>query len=72
MGDDHDLYLRADVSLLADVFQKFLDMCLKYQGLDHFYYCSSPGLNWDAMLKMTKTKLELFQTLPCIYFIKKE
>ena len=23
-----------------------------------FYYLSTPGLSWDAMLKTTKTKLE--------------
>ena len=29
MGDDHDHYLQKDVLLLIDVFEKFIDMCLK-------------------------------------------
>ena len=29
MGDYHDHYLRKDVLLLADVFEKFIDTCLK-------------------------------------------
>ena len=54
MGDCHDLYLKTDVLLLVDVFEKFIDMCLKYCGLDPCHYFSSPGLSWDGMLKMTE------------------
>ena len=49
-------YLRKDVLLLADVFEKFTDTCLKFYGLDPCHYFSSPGLSWDAMLKMTGVK----------------
>ena len=58
MGDYHDRYLKKDVFLLADVFEKFIDTCLKFCGLDPCNYFSSPGLSWDAMLKMTGVKLE--------------
>ena len=58
MGDYHDHYLKKDVLLLADVFEKFIDTCLKFYKLDHCHYFSSPGLNWDAMLKMTGVELE--------------
>ena len=51
MGDYHDLYLKADILLLADVFEKFISTCLDYYGLDPCHYFSSPGLSWDAMLK---------------------
>ena len=33
MGDYHDHYLKKDVLLLADVFEKFIDTCLKYYGI---------------------------------------
>ena len=58
MGDYHDHYLKKDVSLLADVFEKFIDTCLKYYELDPCHYFSAPGLSWDAMLKMTVVKIE--------------
>ena len=50
MFDYHDDYLKKDV-LLTNVFEKFIDTCLKYYGLDPCQYFSSPGLRWDAMLK---------------------
>ena len=58
MGDFHDLYLKTDVLLLADVFEKFIKTCFDYYGLDSCHYFSSLGLSWDAMLKMTGIKLD--------------
>ena len=58
IGDYHDHYLKKDVLLLTDVFKKFIDMCSKFYGLDTCHYFSSPGLSWDAMLKMTDVNLE--------------
>ena len=53
ISDYHDHYLKKDVLLLADVFQKFVDTYLTYYGLDPCHYFSAPRLSWDAMLKMT-------------------
>ena len=53
MGDYHDLSLKTDVLLLVDVFEKFINSCLVYYGLDPCHYFSSPGLSWDPMLKTT-------------------
>ena len=58
MGGYYDHYLKKDVLLLVDVYEKFIDTCLKYYGLDSCHYFSSPGLSWDATLKMTDLKLE--------------
>ena len=58
MGDYHDHYLKKDVLLLAYVFEKFIDTCLKFHELDPCHYYSSPGLGWDVMLKMTGVSLE--------------
>ena len=55
----HDLYLKTDVLLLADVFEKFRLTCLKHYQLDPAHYYTSPGLAWDACLKLTGQKLEL-------------
>ena len=71
MGDYHDLYLKADVFLLVDVFEKFINTCLKYYGLDPCHCFSSPGIIWDAMLKMTKTELELISDIGVDLFAEK-
>ena len=59
LGDYHDLYVKTDVALLADVFENFRKLCLKQYGLDPAHYFTSPGLSWDALLKMTGVNLEL-------------
>ena len=71
MGYYHDLYLKADVLLLADNFEKFIGTCLEYYGLDLYYYFSSPGLSWDAMLKMAGIELKLISDIDIHLFIEK-
>ena len=56
--DFHIHYLKKDVLFLADLFETFIDTCLKYYDLDPCHYFSAPGLFWDAMFKMTKIELE--------------
>ena len=71
MGDYHDHYFKKDVLLLTDVFEKFIDICLKYYGLDPCHYFSSPGLSLDAMLKMTNIELEKTSDSDKYLFIEK-
>ena len=59
MRDYHDLYLKTDVLLLADVMTEFRRVCKKVYGLDALHYYTSPGLAWDAMLKYTNVELDL-------------
>ena len=59
LRDYHDLYLKSDVLLLADVFEKFRSTCLKHYQLDPAHYYTAPGLAWDACLKLTGKNLEL-------------
>ena len=66
-----DLYNTSDVLLLADVFEKFRDVCLKNYGLDPAHYYTAPGLAWDAMLKMTKINLELLSNIDMLLMIEK-
>ena len=60
MGEYHDLYLKTDVLLLADVFENFRSNCIKSYSLDPVHYYTLPGFAWDACLKMTGVKLDVF------------
>ena len=71
MGEYHDFYLTSDILLLADVFENFRKTCLEYYKLDPCHYFTSPGLSWDAMLKMTDIKLELMTDIDMFQFIEK-
>ena len=59
LGEYHDLYLKSDVLLLADVFEEFRNVCMENYSLDPAWYYTSPGLSWDALLKYSGVKLEL-------------
>ena len=48
----HNLYLKRDTLLLADVFEKFRNNCLKNYGLCPSHYLSWPALSWDVMLNI--------------------
>ena len=71
MGDYHDLYLMSDVLLLADVFENFRSVCLKAYNLDPCHFYTSPGLAWQACLKMTDVELGLL-TDPDMYLFIEE
>ncbi len=46
--DYHDLYLRVDTLLLADIFENFRTICLSQHKLDPVNYPSLPGYSMDA------------------------
>ena len=71
LGEYHDLYLKTDALLLCDVFERFINVCLEYYGLDPCHYFSSLGLAWDMMLKMTGLELELISDIDMHLFIEK-
>ena len=71
LGDYHDLYVKTDVALLADVFENFRNLCQEQYGLDPAHYYTSPGLSWDALLKKTGVELDLFTDLEMHLFVER-
>ena len=59
LGEYHDLYVKNDSLLLADVFENFRNMCIKVYELDPGHFLSLPGLAWQACPKKPIVKLEL-------------
>ena len=71
LRDYHDLYLKSDVMLLADVFENFRKTCLHHYKLDPAHYYTSPGLAWDACLKTTGQQLELLHDYDMLMMIER-
>ena len=65
--DFHNHYLKNDVLLLVDLFEKFISN----YNLDPCHCFSAPRLSWDAMLKMTKVELEKISDADIRLFIGK-
>ena len=59
LGECHDLHIRSDKILLADISESFRNMYLNIYELDPGKFLSAPGLAWQAALKKTKAKLDL-------------
>ena len=70
IGDYHDIYLRTDVLLLADVFENFRRTALSTYDLDPAHYYTLPGYSWDALLKSTNVSLELITDPDMYLFIE--
>ena len=56
--------------MLADVFENFRDICLNYYKLNPAHFYTSPGLSWQACLRMTKIELELLMDPDMYLFIE--
>ena len=58
-----ELYCKADVILLADIFEKFIIVSKTEFGINPLYHISLPGTTWSNGLKYTKIELELIKNV---------
>ena len=69
--DYHDLYLKTDALLQADVFENFRNVRVENYKFDPAWNYTSPGLAWDACLKKTEVRLDLFNDVDMLLMIEK-
>ena len=70
LGEYHDLYVRSDKLLLADVFKSLRNAFMKNYELDPAHFVALPGLAWQACLKKTNVKLELITDYDMLLMIE--
>ena len=70
LGKYHDLYVKSDTLLLADIFENFRQSCLKDYRLEPIQFVSLPGLAWQACLKQTNVELELITDYDMLLMIE--
>ena len=68
---DRDVYLKYDVLLLADVFEKFRHKSFKNYGLCPSHYLSAPAVSWNAMFNTRKVELKLVPDPDMYMFFEK-
>ena len=57
--------------MLADIFEKFWNMCLEVYELDPAHFLSVPELVWQAALKKTKVNLDLLTDINMSLLVEK-
>lgn len=67
-GQYHDLYLKTDVLLLSDLFERFRTVLLSTHGLDAAHFCTLASYSFACMMNYTKVQLELL-TDPDMYLM---
>ena len=58
-----EFYNKADVILLADIFEKFFKVSISEFGINPLYHISIPGSTWSNGLRYTKAELELIKNV---------
>ncbi|RWS23109.1 hypothetical protein B4U80_04804, partial [Leptotrombidium deliense] len=53
-----------------DIFENFRNVCMKTYDFDPCWYYTTAGLSWDAMLKITKIKLEYINNVEMLLFFE--
>ena len=65
-----ELYLKSDVILLADVFEKFIKISVEEYGVSPLYCVSLPGYTWQCGLKYTGINLQTLQDKDMILLLE--
>jgi hypothetical protein len=71
MKDYMEVYLLADILLLADIFENFRDNCLNDYELDPAYYFSSPHFTFEAYLRKMGQTLDLLTDVNQYLFLSR-
>ena len=71
LGEHHDLFVQSDTLLLADVSEKFRNMCLEIYELDPARFLTTPGLALQVTLKRTKANVDLIKDIKILLMVEK-
>ena len=71
LGDYHDLNLKTDILLLADIFEKFRIVCPNVYKLDPSHFYPAPNLNWESKRISTRVRLRLLQDIDLLLFFER-
>ena len=71
LGEYHDLYIKTDILLLADIFENFRSMCIQFYDLDPAHSITLPSYAWQAALKKSSVTLQLLTDPDMYLFFEK-
>lgn len=69
--DYHKLYCLTDITLLADVFERYRDLVFDQYSLECLAYVSAPQLAFDGMLRLSNERIECLPDMSMVHFLQK-
>ena len=70
LKDYAEKYLRCDIALLTDVFERFRDKSIAEYELDPAHYYTLPSYAWDVMLRSCRVELHTIQDFDMYLFFE--
>ena len=71
LGEYTDNYMKADVTLLADVFEDFRKLTMRERQLDPARYLTAPSLANDMLYHMTGKRIENITDIDMLLMFEK-
>ena len=71
LGDYHDLYVKSDMLMLADIFEYLRNKSIEINELDPAHILSAPGLAWQESLRKTGIRLERLTDVDMLFILEK-
>ena len=71
LGEYHYLFFQSDTLLLADVSEKFWNMCCEIYELDPARFLTTPELALRTTLKKTKPNVDLIKDINMLLMVEK-
>ena len=68
--DYHKIFVKSDVSILADISVAFCKLFMQDYGLDPKHYITFPSYSFDCMLRFTSIQLELMTCPGMVIFVE--
>ena len=59
LDDYHDLYVKSDTVLLADVFENFRNTCLKIYELDPSHFLTAPEVSMASLFRENRSRIRI-------------
>ena len=71
LGEYYYLYVRSNMALLSDAFERFCNGCIEMYELNPAHFLLTPTFSWQTCLRKTEVELELITDVDMLLTVVK-